>query len=84
MQHDITLLSGSIFRWEYILSKMKLFLLNGSTTLMLILLNRFIELLLPISCLILFYNINSSSWEKMIQSTRGYLGFPVIQNVLLM
>ena len=28
MQHDITLLSGSIFRWEYIPSKIKLFLLE--------------------------------------------------------
>ena len=78
MQHDITLLSGSIFRWEYIPSKIKLFLLNGSTILILILSNNVIH------DDILEYKFQFVIWEKMIQLTRGYLGFPVIQNVLLM
>lgn len=33
---------------------------------------------------ILEYKFQFVIWEKMIQLTRGYLGFPVIQNVLLM
>ena len=78
MQHDITLLSGSIFRWEYIPSEMKIFLPNGLTILILISSNNVIH------DDILEYKFQFVIWEKMIQLTRGYLGFPVIQNVLLM